>query len=119
MKKTFCPDFLKTGVAAILVFCFFQNTYGQSGLCQSGVPFTAIDFTGNPDSSFITSDIIRNNLCCTNTSPDRCIEFSITLDSAAAGINFDIFSGAVPPGALFYQINCGPQVPVGQPICLT
>lgn len=34
------------------------------------------------------------------------------------GINFDIVSGAAPTGALFYQINCGPQIQVGQPICL-
>jgi hypothetical protein len=37
---------------------------------------------------------------------------------AAIGINFQIASGAIPPGALYYQINCGPPIPVGQPICL-
>ncbi|MDI1355522.1 MAG: hypothetical protein PSX36_11410, partial [bacterium] len=33
------------------------------------------------------------------------------------GINFQIY-GAVPPGALFYQIGCGPPIAVGSPICL-
>src|SRR5690606_27560308 len=30
-----------------------------------------------------------------------------------------IASGAVPPGALYYQINCGPPVQVGEPICIS
>jgi gliding motility-associated-like protein len=35
------------------------------------------------------------------------------------GINFGIASGAIPGGSLFYQINCGPPVAAGQPICLS
>jgi gliding motility-associated-like protein len=41
------------------------------------------------------------------------------LDSAAAMVNFEIASGAVPPGAMFYQINCGTPMAVGTPICLS
>jgi gliding motility-associated-like protein len=35
------------------------------------------------------------------------------------GINFGISSGAIPPGAIFYQINCGPPIAIGTPICLS
>jgi hypothetical protein len=49
-------------------------------------------------------------MCCGAMSPDVCVEFSITLAPGANGISFNIASGAVPPGALYYQINCGPIV---------
>jgi large repetitive protein len=33
-------------------------------------------------------------------------------------VSFSIVSGAVPPGALYYQIDCGPPTPVGQITCI-
>ena len=44
--------------------------------------------------------------------------YNITLHPDASAILFDIVSGAVPPGALFYQVDCGSITPVGLPICL-
>ncbi|OGS76122.1 MAG: hypothetical protein A3D31_00675 [Candidatus Fluviicola riflensis] len=67
-----------------------------------------------------TSPLIdRLDNCCGTTAPDKCIEFVITLHPDAASVVFTIASGAIPPGALFYQIDCGPITPVGTPICLT
>jgi gliding motility-associated-like protein len=43
----------------------------------------------------------------------------VILDANAAMINFEIVGGAIPTGSMFYQINCGPQVAVGSPICIT
>jgi len=43
----------------------------------------------------------------------------LTLDSAASGIIFDICDGAIPPGALFYQVGCGPTQQVGEALCLS
>jgi gliding motility-associated-like protein len=63
--------------------------------------------------------IARNGNCCGTVAPDKCLEFVITLHPNATSVNFQISSGAVPPGALYYQVNCGPQIPVGSPICLT
>src|SRR5688572_15874395 len=105
-----------------VVFFFSLIAHGssaQSGLCNSGVPFFAINLNGVPDSVYISPPVQRNNLCCGTSNPNRCLEFQITLDSNAVGINFQIFSGASPTGSLFYQINCGPEIPVGQPICLS
>ncbi|GAB5421983.1 MAG: hypothetical protein Crog3KO_25860 [Crocinitomicaceae bacterium] len=62
--------------------------------------------------------VSRNGNCCGTSNPDRCLEFVITLHPSAIAINFQITGGAVPPGALFYQIDCGPVTPVGSPICL-
>src|SRR5688572_2277428 len=97
----------------ILALLFSRDIFGQSGLCNSGVPFFAVDLTNQPGGLYISPSIARDEHCCGVVNPDRCIEFQITLDPAAVGINFEIYSGAQPPGALFYQINCGPPVPVG------
>jgi len=91
------------------------NIFSQ---CGPGTPVIVADLTGNPSATWISPVVIRNDNCCGSTPPDRCVKFIITLDSAAVAINFDIASGAVPPGALYYQINCGPPVAVGSPICL-
>jgi large repetitive protein len=86
--------------------------------CGPGTPTITCDLTGAPDSVWISPSVVRNDNCCGTTAPDRCVKFIITLDAGAVGINFNIASGAVPPGALFYQINCGPPIAVGSPICL-
>jgi len=101
-----------------LLGCSFI-AHSQSGLCDVDVPFYAVDMSGNPDSIYISPQDVRNSSCCGAVFPDRCIEFEITLDAGAIGIKFDIYSGAVPPGALFYQINCGTLIQVGDVICLS
>jgi gliding motility-associated-like protein len=114
-------SFILRSVVFIALFLFFQNAHlkAQSGLCDSITPFFTVNLTGNPSGTWVSSPpVARAGLCCTNTSPDRCIEFSITLDPQAVAINFQIASGAVPPGAMYYQIGCGPPTPVGQPICI-
>ena len=105
-------------ITIILALLFCENILGQSGLCDPGVPFYSVDLSGQPGGSYISPLDSRNKHCCGAGNPDRCIEFEITLDPNAVGINFEIFTGAQPPGALFYQVNCGTPVPVGQQICL-
>lgn len=94
-----------------------QSVYGQSGLCDTTVPFFSVNLTGNPNGSWISPLTGRTGNCCVNSM--NCVEFQLTLDPAAIAINFQIASGAIPSGSMFYQLNCGPPVPVGQPICLT
>lgn len=87
--------------------------------CDPMTPTFNVNLTGNPSGAWVSPSIQRNGLCCTASGSDVCIEFMITLDPLSTGISFDIVSGAVPPGALYYQIACGPLVPVGQQICLS
>ena len=101
------------------VWIFPFGLTAQSGLCDVNVPFYSLNLSGSVDSTYVSPLDSRVGLCCGNSSPDRCIEFEITIDSTSVGINFNIFSGAQPPGALFYQVNCGVPVPIGQPICLS
>lgn len=99
-----------------IFFCFSSFIYSQ---CGPGVPAFNVDLTGSPDSIWTSPSVSRNGNCCTSTPPDKCIDFIITLDPNAAGITFNIISGAIPGGALFYQINCGPPQALGSAICLS
>ena len=92
-------------------------SFGQ--ICDPSVPVFYVDLTGNPNGTWTSPNVSRNGLCCSASGSDGCVEFVITLDSAANGISFDIISGAVPGGALYYQVNCGPPSALGAPICLT
>lgn len=111
------PNRMKKILLFILpFFCFSFSAYTQ---CGPGVPGFNVDLTGSPDSVWTSPNIARNGNCCTSTPPDRCIDFIITLDPGAVGISFNIISGAIPGGALFYQINCGPPQALGTAICLS
>src|ERR1051326_2544451 len=100
----------------LFAFYFSVRSYSQ---CGPGTPTFNVNLTGNPSAVWTSPNINRNDNCCGTTAPDRCIKFVITLDPNAVGVSFNIISGAVPPGALYYQIGCGPPQLVGQPICLT
>jgi gliding motility-associated-like protein len=105
---------------AHLVF-LFVTTEGNAQVptCGSNVPYFLVNLTGQPGGTWVSPLHNRIGNCCGTISPDNCSSFEILLDTGTAMINFEIASGAIPTGAMFYQINCGPQVPVGQPICLT
>lgn len=87
-------------------------------ICGPNVPTITVDLSASPSATFQTPNIQRQGQCCGVTAPDQCLQFVITLHPDAQGINFQICAGAVPPGALFYQIACGPPIQVGQAICL-
>lgn len=116
--------FLSRGTIMKLLVLTFMVSFAtlriqaQSGLCNSGVPFFNVDLRHSPSATFISPSGSRSNNCCGTSFPDRCVEFEVFLHPSSTGIRFDIYSGAVPPGAMFYQINCGPQIPVGQFVCL-
>ena len=84
--------------------------------CDPSTPVYYVDLTGQPNGTYISPADVRDGLCCGATPPDKCIAFVITLDSLANGIIFDIASGAVPPGALFYQVACGCRIRKSYPI---
>src|SRR5436190_5472125 len=110
LRKTLSPVFL-----LIALLCS-QKMDAQ--LCDPTTPFYSCNLSGNPNGTWQSPSGHRAGLCCTAVSPDVCVEILVTLDSEATGMNFSIASGAVPPGALYYQIDCGPPTPVGQAICL-
>jgi gliding motility-associated-like protein len=102
-----------------LFFLYALVSFAQpSGNCNPNTPFFNVDLSASPNGTWTSSALPRVGNCCGTVAPDKCVEFKILLAPNAIAINFQIASGAVPPGALFYQINCGPPVAVGSPICL-
>jgi gliding motility-associated-like protein len=110
--------FTQQGWKIVLVVTLFIANFSSSQSCDSITPFFQADLTAAPNATWTSPLIARDGNCCGTTAPDKCIEFEITLHPDALSINFEISSGAVPPGALYYQIDCGPQIQVGEPICL-
>ncbi len=121
--KGFIRTFLSTPALSILLalggMIYYQNTHAQISGCGTNVPFYNVDLSGSPAGSWISPTHARNGNCCGTTSPDRCTSFEILLDTNSVGLVFEIVSGAIPSGSMFYQIDCGPQVPVGNVICLS
>ena len=103
----------------IIVINLIASTNSYSQFCDSLVPSTVVDLSASPNMNWISAPFVRDGNCCGTSSPDKCLEFIITLHPSAIAVSFNIASGAIPPGALFYQIDCGPPTPVGSPICLT
>jgi len=90
----------------------------KESTCDPEVPTYSVDFTGQPAGIYQSPLESRVGLCCGAQFPDRCVQFFIRLDENARGLKFDIIEGAIPSGSLFYQIDCGPVIKVGEPICL-
>lgn len=110
MKKVF--------LFAISLF-FLSNLHAQVPTCGANVPFFQVDLTGQPAGVWISPWHSRVGQCCGVNNANNCNSFEVILDANAAMINFEIAGGAIPSGSMFYQINCGPQVAVGSPICIT
>lgn len=103
--------------ALLLVFVILPHL-SFSQYCDSITPAMNVDLSASPNISWTSPMIARDGNCCGTVAPDNCLEFIITLHPNSIGVSFSIAAGAVPPGALFYQIDCGPPTPVGSVICL-
>ena len=109
-----------SGEKMVLIILFYLMSVSVSGqYCDGDVPSFNVDLSADPEMSWTSPLVSRNGNCCGTSNPDRCLEFVLILSAEAISINFVISSGAIPPGALFYQINCGPEIPVGSPICIS
>ncbi len=102
----------------IILPCMQLIVATAMGQCDGNVPNLIVDLSSSPTATYLSPPVIRNGYCCGVSGNDRCLRFEITLHPDAQGINFDVCAGAMPSGSLFYQINCGPQTPIGTPICL-
>ncbi|WP_162052936.1 T9SS type B sorting domain-containing protein [Pontibacter pamirensis] len=93
-----------------------QNLYAQG---NNATPTFNVDLTADPNGVWTSENVTRNGQLCGAANNENCVQFNITLNSNSGGLQFLILSGPVPSGSMGYQIDCGPQVPVGQPICVS
>lgn len=110
---------ITTKKVVLVIILFIQSTLLFGQYCDSITPSTIVDLSSSPNQSWVSPPLVRDGNCCGTSNPDKCLEFIITLHPSSIAISFNIASGAVPPGALFYQVDCGPITAVGSPICLT
>ena len=87
---------------------------------EDNVPFFPVIFT-EPDQTWTSPNVVRNGICCfaEGPPPPRCISFNVYLDPDAVGLIFTIPTGAIPGGALYYHVDCGPPQKVGEVLCLS
>ncbi len=117
MKKTnYYSKFQLLLYLAVFTFFISGKSFSQ---CDSNVPYFEVNLTGNPEGTWISPSHSRKGLCCSASGSSLCTSFMVTLDSLAVAVKVDIIEGATPSGALYYQINCGPQVRIGEEICIS
>jgi len=106
------------GLALAITVLFSANkASAQLSSCDGTVPYYFVDLTGQPAGTWLSPPHKRNGSCC--GEPANCTSFEVLLDSNAAALSFQFYSGAVPSGSLAYEIDCGGSVPVGAPICIS
>jgi gliding motility-associated-like protein len=102
----------------ILLFVILLHaTHLLYSQCGSLTPVFTIDLSSDPNGIWTSPSIERVDTCC--GAQQNCVQFIVTLHPDAEGVIFDVIDGALPGGALFYQIDCGGPTSLGQSICLS
>ena len=105
-----------TALLWFLQLLSLPNLYAQA---NNATPTFNVDLSGDPNGIWASGEITRNGQLCNADKNDNCVQFNITLNQNSGGLQFIILSGPTPSGSMGYQIDCGPQTPVGQPICVS
>ncbi|MES3019565.1 MAG: gliding motility-associated C-terminal domain-containing protein [Bacteroidota bacterium] len=87
-------------------------TAGYSAFGQTPPTFN-VDISGSTDTSVTIANQKRDGNWCAD---NNCIVFNITVNPNSDLINFN---ASQITGASFYSINCGPQIPIGTPACIS
>jgi gliding motility-associated-like protein len=97
--------------SGLLILSFILRSSAQCVPCAA-TTFN-IDLSASID-TVVSIQSNRNGDCCTGTN---CIRFNIIINPASSYVNFSVANPA-PAGSAYYQINCGPQVSIGTPVCV-
>ncbi len=111
---------------------FLITGWSQTQLpeCNADVPFFILDLSNNPDSTYISPEIVRTGQCCGDANNQNYVSFYVTLNPNVAMIEIGIAPGyADPGGAGFYNIVsggdiftpgvCGTNIAGGTPTCIS
>ncbi len=89
--------------------CTGGSAYTYSNMLNcTNTPTFNVDLSGDPSATWTSNPTCRSGSCC--GTDNNCVQFTILLSPDAEGLIFSIPTGcgAVPTGALFYQVGCGP-----------
>lgn len=109
-----------TSMTLCIVLCTIQfGSFAQLSTCSGDVPYYSVNLSTMPNGQFISPAHQRQGNCCSTSSPSRCTSFEVTFSPSSKQFTFFIAAGTVPSGTLYYQVNCGAPIPLGEPYCLT
>ncbi|MGZ5243386.1 MAG: hypothetical protein ACXWEY_05515 [Bacteroidia bacterium] len=100
----------------LLLFAYMlvpKNAVAQN--CASTVPSYTLDFTGTPDTTWVSPSVSRSGLCCSKSGSTDCILFYVTLDTNAIGVSVNAVGGL---GNTDYEIKCKNPTPLGTSTCI-
>jgi hypothetical protein len=128
--KKFNPNFLWLILFLFVIPSTYLAQITQLPECNSGVPFFNINLSSNPDSTYVTPVIDRQNQCCGGSGNENYVSFYVTLHPDVAMIEIGIAPGyADPGGSGFYNIIsggsasipgiCGTDIAGGTTTCIT
>jgi hypothetical protein len=96
------------------IFIFSSAIRLSCQVCDSVVPVFAVDFTGNNAGTLWNSpDTFRSGFCCAASGAEKCIHFVTHTDSGTTAIVFNLITTQLPLGAIYYQVDCGALMVVG------
>lgn len=107
-------------ILLLLLIFFLSKSISQAqdcDTCNSTVTIY-VDLSLNSDSVWISPDMGRLGLCCSAPSNYSCIRFYITVHPDADQLSFTLATPPIPPGQE-YQVECGPLMSVGTPMCIS
>ncbi|WP_170878425.1 gliding motility-associated C-terminal domain-containing protein [Daejeonella lutea] len=93
-----------------LVITLLSATYSAFGQTP---PTFNVDLSGSTDTTVTVLNKKRDGNWC---GDNNCIVFNIKVNPGSDLINF---TANQITGASFYTVNCGPQIPIGTPACIT
>jgi hypothetical protein len=102
-------------IPMLMIWFVLLSSKGYSQ-CSASTPSFVVDLSSSPTATWTSPSVIRDGNCCAD---NNCVAFLITLHPAATEISLTISSGAIPTGALFYQIGCGGLQSVGATACIS
>lgn len=105
-------------ILSVLCYLLIGVARAQVPTCGASVPFYTADMTGMPHGTWYSPNHSRKGTCCTSGGSDRCTSFRVITDTAAVFMKLEIVSGAIPSGALYFQIGCGAMIPMGTGVWL-
>jgi len=95
---------------ALVLLCLLVINSAQA---QCTAPSYTIDLSAQTDTTWILYNTPRGGNCC--GSPN-CVTFNVTTNPGSELISFDVTNPS-PSGSAYYQVNCGPPISIGTPLC--
>lgn len=98
-------------ITLLFICILFSYNFLQS---QCTAPSFTVNLSAQADTTWTLVNETRGGVCCGSSN---CVTFNVTTNPNTELISFDVTNPS-PSGSAFYQVNCGPPVSIGTPLCI-